>query len=96
MGVAASLIRGVTEPPSPEIAWAWQRLQNGAVVVGELAEDVGWSERRSRERFRAEIGLAPKQAARVLRFERATMLLCRSEMPWRSWRWRAGSTTRRT
>ncbi|MEU8223154.1 helix-turn-helix domain-containing protein [Kribbella sp. NPDC048915] len=57
----------------PELGWAWQRLltSSGAIGVQELADEVGWSRRHLTDRFTAEYGLAPKVAARVLRFERA-------------------------
>jgi len=63
--------------PAPEVAWAWRRLQRvaGRGAVAELAEEVGWSHRHLICRFREQIGLAPKAAARVLRFERAVGLL---------------------
>jgi AraC-like DNA-binding protein len=66
------------EPPG-EVRWAWRRLltEGGAVPVGRLAEDVGWSRRHFSERFAKEFGLAPKQAARVVRFGRAAALLRR-------------------
>ena len=69
--------------PSPEIAaevrWAWRELlrEGGAIRVSELAAGTGWSERHLTSRFRAEIGLAPKAAARVIRFDRARKLLVR-------------------
>jgi transcriptional regulator GlxA family with amidase domain len=59
------------------VSWAWQRLvrSDGRVAVQELAEDTGWSRRHLLTRFRAQVGLAPKPAARVLRFQRASRLL---------------------
>ncbi|MGI8814602.1 MAG: helix-turn-helix domain-containing protein [Pseudonocardia sp.] len=64
-------------PPPGEIRWAWRRMRGtaGAARVGELAAEVGWSRRHFSERFARELGLPPKQAARVVRFGRATELL---------------------
>ena len=60
-----------------EVAWAWRRLvrSGGRVGVRELAADTGWSRRHLLTRFRGQVGLAPKTAARVLRFQRAARLL---------------------
>jgi len=59
--------------PRAEIGWAWRRLREtgGAIGVQELATEVGWSRRHLTDRFTAEFGLAPKVAARVMRFEQA-------------------------
>jgi AraC-like DNA-binding protein len=59
--------------PRAELSWAWRRLCEtaGGVGVQEVAREVGWSRRHLSERFRAEYGLAPKVAARVMRFEQA-------------------------
>jgi AraC-like DNA-binding protein len=43
--------------------------------VPRLAEEVGWSVRQLENRFREQIGLGPKSAARVLRLQRARRLL---------------------
>jgi transcriptional regulator GlxA family with amidase domain len=53
----------------------------GTVDVGSLAREVGWSRRHLSERFRQELGLPPKVAARVVRFERARRLLQRPDRP---------------
>jgi AraC-like DNA-binding protein len=65
---------------APEVSWAWHELlrEGGAIRVSELAAGTGWSERHLTSRFRAEIGLAPKAAARVIRFDRARKLLVRN------------------
>jgi AraC-like DNA-binding protein len=64
---------------SPEVGHAWRRLlaAAGTVPVGGLARETGWSDRHLRARFRAEIGLTPKAAAKVMRFHRARRLLQR-------------------
>jgi AraC-like DNA-binding protein len=75
------LLRRVTADAevAPGISWAWGRLlrEGGALRVSALAEGTGWSERHLTSRFRAEIGLTPKAAARVIRFDRARNLLVR-------------------
>ena len=77
------LLRRVGAPrpdaASPEVGWAWRQLlrAGGALRVAELAAGTGWSGRHLTSRFRAEIGLTPKAAARVIRFDRARKLLVR-------------------
>ncbi len=60
-----------------EVAHAWRELRRsgGAIGVRALAREVGYSERRLRELFRREIGLSPKQAARVVRFDAVRRVL---------------------
>jgi AraC-like DNA-binding protein len=74
--------RLVNARPSPEVAWAWQRLRktHGRVAIGELAAELGWSRKRIVARFRDEVGLPPKAVARLLRFEYARELA--GTMPW--------------
>jgi len=63
--------------PQPEIAWAWRRLRktHGSVPIERLADEIGWSRRHFSGRFRDAIGVTPKSAARVFRFERACRLI---------------------
>ena len=67
-------------PPSPELAEAWRvtATAGGRLPVAALARHLGWSDRRLRERFRAELGLSPQEAGRVARFDRARRRLARS------------------
>jgi AraC-like DNA-binding protein len=59
----------------PEVAHAYRRLVAGGATVRAVADEIGWSGRYLTDRFRAEIGLGPKQAARVARFDRARRAL---------------------
>jgi AraC-like DNA-binding protein len=67
----------------PEVGYAWDRLAEtgGNLRIEELAREVGWSRRYLAERFRTETGLAPKAAARVIRFEGACDRLLAPDRP---------------
>jgi AraC-like DNA-binding protein len=77
--VEALLARRLAEsaPLPPEVEWSWGRLRGtgGRASIGALASELGWSHRRLIARFREHVGLAPKTAARVLRFDRAVAAL---------------------
>ena len=64
---------------APEVGWAWRQLlaSGGTLRITDLAAETGWSGRYLTSRFRTEIGLTPKAAARVIRFDRARHLLAR-------------------
>ncbi|MGR3938249.1 helix-turn-helix domain-containing protein [Streptomyces sp. BRA346] len=59
-------------------AWAWLARHRGAGTLRGLAEHVALSPRRLTALFRAETGLSPKQAARLMRFEHAKGTVARS------------------
>lgn len=65
--------------PQPELTQAWATLlrTGGRVPVHRLAQQVGWSRRHLAERFRAELGLTPKAAGRVIRFQRSHAAMTR-------------------
>jgi AraC-like DNA-binding protein len=74
-----TLAAGVSERQQPpdQIQEAWARLVThpGDLDVDGLARDVGWSRRHLTEQVRRQIGLPPRQLARILRFERSCTLL---------------------
>jgi AraC-like DNA-binding protein len=73
------LTRAAASGPRPDrrLVAAWNRLarRHGDLAISELVAETGWSRRRLAERFRAQAGLTPKSAARIMRFARAVELL---------------------
>jgi AraC-like DNA-binding protein len=64
-------------PVDREVAFAWGRIvrSGGQVRVEQLAVELGWSRKRLWSRFRSQLGLTPKQAAQLVRFDQAAHLL---------------------
>ncbi|MFJ9178453.1 helix-turn-helix domain-containing protein [Streptomyces sp. NPDC102360] len=64
----------------PEVAeaWTWLARHRGAGTLKGLAAHVALSERRLTALFRAETGLSPKQAARLMRFQHAKAAVVRA------------------
>lgn len=67
--------RAVHEP-SPAVTFALETLWRGAgaVRIGDIADDIGWSRKHLTRRFHREIGVPPKTLAQMLRFHRACVL----------------------
>ena len=63
----------LTRAPSTEIVWAWRMIEEtgGGASIGRLAAEIGWSRKHLIARFREHVGLPPKMAARIIRFDRA-------------------------
>ena len=61
------------QPVSARTAWAYERIvaTGGRATVARLAQGVEWSRKHLASRFHDEIGLSPKQVARIARFGRA-------------------------
>jgi AraC-like DNA-binding protein len=57
--------------PAPEVEHAWDLLtaSRGALPIRSVASDVGWSNKHLITRFKEQVGLTPKLAARLVRFE---------------------------
>lgn len=68
---------------APEIAFAWQRLitSGGTVSISGISKEVGWSHKHVISRFTQQVGLTPKRAARIIRFERALSRLTDEPAP---------------
>jgi AraC-like DNA-binding protein len=64
-------------PVDPEVAHTWRRTltSRGRVRVDGLADEVGWSRKRLWARFRSQLGITPKRAGRLVRFDHAAHLL---------------------
>lgn len=69
----------------PRVSHVWSQLvaTAGQARIDHMARDVGWSRKHLAARFRDEIGLTPKVAARVMRFE--ALLGCSRAKGRRTW-----------
>ncbi|MFI7644748.1 helix-turn-helix domain-containing protein [Micromonospora sp. NPDC049460] len=74
---------GARPPIDPEVAYTWRRTltSRGRVRVDGLADEVGWSRKRLWSRFRSQLGITPKRAAQLVRFDHAAHLLAAGHSP---------------
>lgn len=80
--VEAALVEqtAAQEPgPPPWVDWMWEQVvaSGGRATIGDLVRATGWSQRHATAVFEREVGLTPKQAAGVVRFEAAAADLAR-------------------
>ena len=57
----------------PEVAFVWGQMvtSRGRVRVDQLSAEVGWSRKRLWSRFRSQVGVTPKRATQLVRFDHA-------------------------
>jgi AraC-like DNA-binding protein len=63
--------------PDPMVAWLWHRLEQtrGRAGIAALVAQTGRSHRHVTTRFTQQVGLTPKAAASLLRFEHAAKVI---------------------
>jgi AraC-like DNA-binding protein len=63
--------------PSSEVSEAWDLLvrSDGTRPIGAIARQVGWSHKHLITRFKQQVGVAPRLAARLLRLSRVWRLI---------------------
>ncbi|MGY2032218.1 helix-turn-helix domain-containing protein [Nocardia gipuzkoensis] len=68
---------------APEIAYAWDRTvrSRGRLRIETLAAETGWTRQRLWSRFRTHIGVSPKHASELVRFDHAAHLLAGGRPP---------------
>ena len=67
----------------PEVAFCWAQMvaSRGRVRVERVAAETGWSRKRLWSRFRSQVGLTPKRAAQLVRFDHAAHRLAAGHSP---------------
>ncbi len=73
----ALVARQPVGPVDHRLHQAWDRIVDtgGRVRVDDLAAEVGYGRHQLRSLFRREYGLSPKQASRIVRFERSCAIV---------------------
>ncbi|RKT53984.1 helix-turn-helix domain-containing protein [Saccharothrix australiensis] len=73
--LAERLARGPAPDDAVRVAWRRLAETGGTLRIGALADEIGWTRQHLVTRFRDQLGLTPKTAARTLRLHRAASLL---------------------
>ena len=76
------LANGIAAHPLVEQAWLRLRQTAGRAAIGALAAELGASRRHLNALFTEQVGLGPKTAARLLRFERIRSRLQEEPQRW--------------
>ena len=71
----ARLDHGVDSEPF--VVWMWEQIRRtgGRARIADLVERTGWSQRHVTSLFTEQVGLGPKLASRIVRFEHASSAL---------------------
>lgn len=74
---------GFADQATREVAWVWRRIVagRGDVRIDGLSDELGWSRKQLWTRFGAQLGMAPKRAARLVRFDHAVHRLVAGGAP---------------
>jgi AraC-like DNA-binding protein len=66
-----------SQPARPDVTYAWRRLAEtaGTIRIADLADELRCSRKHLTTHFHEHVGLGPKAAARLLRFNRSAALL---------------------
>jgi AraC-like DNA-binding protein len=67
--------------PEVAAAWKWMVRSHGQVRIEHIADEIGWSRKRLWSRFGTQIGLPPKRAAQLIRFDDAAHRLAAGTAP---------------
>ncbi|WP_419999912.1 helix-turn-helix domain-containing protein [Streptomyces boninensis] len=70
-----------THTIAPELSWAWDQIiaTQGRIRIDNLATELGWTRKRLWSRFHTHLGLPPKRAATLVRFDHAATRLAVGE-----------------
>lgn len=72
----AGLLADGPQPAAPVVrAWRGLHASAGGASIPQLAREVGWCQSQLERRFREQVGLTPKGAARVIRLRHTMRLL---------------------
>lgn len=65
-----------------EVVNSWRHIarSHGGLPISLVADEVGWSRHHLNTQFHAEFGIGPKDAARVLRYDRARRMISAGDL----------------